>query len=81
VETSTAEFQEEQTVSSEPILLTVPDVQALTKLGRTKVFELIRTGQLPIVRIGRAVRIRRDALERWLADLEEADRLSPRLPR
>ena len=56
---------------SEPILLTVDEVQQLTKLGRTKVYGLIRDGQLPIVRIGRSVRIRREALERWLAALEE----------
>ncbi len=58
-------------MSSEAILLTVTEVQALTQLGRTKVYELIHRGQLPIIRIGRSVRIRRDALERWLDDLEE----------
>jgi excisionase family DNA binding protein len=59
-------------VSSEPILLTVSEVQALTQLGRTKVYELIGAGKLPIIRIGRSVRIRRDALDKWLAELEEA---------
>lgn len=55
---------------SEPMLLTVEDVQHAIRLGRTKIYELIRTGQLPVVRIGRSVRIRRDVLERWLNDLE-----------
>lgn len=59
-------------MSSEPILLTVSEVQALTQLGRTKVYELIGAGKLPIIRIGRSVRIRRDALDKWLAELEEA---------
>jgi len=55
---------------SEPMLLTVEDVQNAIRLGRTKIYELIRTGQLPVVRIGRSVRIRRDVLERWVNDLE-----------
>lgn len=55
---------------SEPILLTVEDVQEQIQLGRTKVYELIRDGVLPVLRIGRAVRIRREALERWLDEVE-----------
>ena len=62
-------------MSHQPILLTVPEVQSLTQLGRTKVYELIQTGQLPIIRIGRSVRIRRDALERWIDELEEGARI------
>lgn len=56
--------------ASEPILLTVEDVQEQIQLGRTKIYELIRDGVLPVVRIGRAVRIRREALERWLNEVE-----------
>lgn len=55
----------------EAMLLTVEEVQEATKLGRTKVYELIRLGELPVVRIGRSVRIRRQALEKWLEVLEE----------
>lgn len=58
-------------MSGESILMTVAEVQTATKLGRTKVYEMIRRGKLPVVRIGRSVRIRREALERWLAQLEE----------
>lgn len=56
---------------SEPMLLTVEDVQNVTRLGRTKVYEMIRTGQLPVIRIGRSVRIRRETLKRLLDELEE----------
>ena len=58
-------------MNSQSVLMTIADVQQATQLGRTKVYELIRQGQLPVVRIGRSVRIRRDALERWLAELEK----------
>lgn len=52
------------------VLLTVKDVQELTQLGRSTVYELIRSGVLPIVRIGRSIRVRREALETWLAEME-----------
>ena len=47
-------------------LLTIRDVMNITKLGRTKIYELLRDGELPCIRIGRSVRIRRDELEAWL---------------
>ena len=56
---------------AETVLLTVRDVQEVTQLGRTKIYELMRDGQLPYLRIGRSVRIRREVLEAWLAKLEE----------
>lgn len=54
-----------------PELLTVRDVQDITQLGRTKVYELIRNGELPVLRIGRSLRIRRDALDKWLLTQED----------
>lgn len=63
---------------AESVLLTVRDVQELTQLGRTKVYELMRDGQLPYLRIGRSVRIRREALDAWLKELELE--LQPVLP-
>lgn len=54
-----------------PLLLTIKEVQEATQLGRTKVYELMRDGRLPVVRIGRTIRVRREALERWLEALEE----------
>ena len=47
-------------------LLTIRDVMNITKLGRTKVYELLRDGELPCIRLGRSVRIRQDDLEAWL---------------
>lgn len=51
---------------TESSLLTIKDVQAITKLGRTTIYELMRTGEVPYLRIGRSVRFRREALETWL---------------
>lgn len=35
-------------------------------LGRSKVYEMMQSGELPVVRIGRSVRVSRVALEEWV---------------
>jgi putative molybdopterin biosynthesis protein len=50
------------------LLLTAEEVAHELRLGRSKVFEMLARGELPRVRIGRAVRIRRTDLERWVAE-------------
>ena len=37
-------------------------------LGRSKTYELIAFGKLPVVRIGRCVRVPAEALRRWVAE-------------
>ena len=50
-----------------PILLRIsPDVTALTRMGRSRLYEEIAAGRLPVVRIGRSVRVRRADLDRWI---------------
>jgi excisionase family DNA binding protein len=52
----------------EPLLLKAADVAKLLGLGRTKVFAMLAAGELPVVRIGRSVRVPRAALERWVVE-------------
>lgn len=66
----------------EPLLLRITEVATTLGLGRTKVCALVRTGELPVVRIGRSVRVPREALQDWIwQHLEGADgslsRISP----
>ncbi|PZR83454.1 MAG: hypothetical protein DLM65_01945 [Candidatus Aeolococcus gillhamiae] len=57
-----------QTLSSTPpLLLTVRQVEAALQLGRTRTYELLRSGQLPTLRVGRLIRVSRVALEEWIA--------------
>lgn len=49
------------------------EVAKLTGLGRTTVFEEIRTGSLESVKVGRARLITAGALDRWLGLRAEAD--------
>ena len=48
------------------LLLRATQVAHLLGLGRSKVYEMMQTGELPIVRIGTAVRVPRAALEAWV---------------
>ena len=49
-----------------PLLLNIPQVARVLSLSRTKVYELIETEGLPVVRFGRAVRVSLAALQQWL---------------
>ena len=54
-------------------LLTIPQVAKRTNLGRTTIYQLIQQGQLCPVRIGRAVRIPSQVLEKWIQNqIDEA---------
>jgi excisionase family DNA binding protein len=50
----------------EPLLLRAGEVAMLLGVGRSTVFTLLAAGELPVVRIGRSVRVPRAALERWI---------------
>ena len=49
-----------------PEWLSLKDVQQLLGIGRTKAYELVTTGELPAVRIGRCIRVNRRELDEWL---------------
>ena len=53
---------------SEPILLRVEEVARALSLGRSKVYELIASGELQSITIGSARRVPVEALLRWLAE-------------
>jgi len=45
------------------LLLPIPEVAAALGIGRTKIYELIATGQLEAVHIGRSCRVPADSLD------------------
>lgn len=49
-------------------LLRVEEAAKVLGVGRTKVYELIGRGEMPVVRIGRCVRIPRQTLDQWIRD-------------
>ncbi|HET6810646.1 MAG TPA: helix-turn-helix domain-containing protein [Acidimicrobiales bacterium] len=54
---------------SRSLLLPIPEVAAALGLGRTKVYELIATGQLEAVHIGRSCRVPADSVETFVERL------------
>ena len=43
--------------------LTLKQVQLRLRIGPTKAYQLVSTGELPCVRVGRAIRIERQTME------------------
>ncbi|RSN59586.1 excisionase [Actinomadura sp. WAC 06369] len=56
---------------AEAKLLTVPEVMAALRLGRCKVYDLIRSGELESVKVGRARRVPADAVDAFIDNLRE----------
>lgn len=52
----------------QPLLLKAEEVALLLGLGRSKVYGMIASGELPVTRIGTAVRVPRAQLENWVDD-------------
>lgn len=57
-----------ETSGVQPMLLTIPEAARMIGLGRSKTYELVTRGELRVVRIGRAVRLPRTAVENWVAE-------------
>ena len=55
------------------MLIDSREVARLLGVGRTKAFELMGRGELPVVRIGRCLRVSLAALEVWVADRSVPD--------
>ena len=53
-------------ISYLPLALTVLEAGQVLRVGRSVTYELVRSGQLRSVRIGRSIRIPRDALVEYL---------------
>ena len=58
-------------VMPQRLLLRIPEVAETLGIGRTKIYEIIATGELPTVRVGRAVRISVTTLQKWVEEREQ----------
>jgi excisionase family DNA binding protein len=53
---------------SDTVLLTIKEVCARTKLARSTVYELVKIGALPVVRIGHRVYVKETDLARFISE-------------
>lgn len=49
-------------------ILTVREVAEYLRLSEAKVYRMANDGQLPVVRLGKTWRFRKDLLDEWLAE-------------
>jgi len=54
------------TESSQPVLLYVSEAAKMLALSRARVYQMVASGEVPHVRFGKAVRIPRAALLRYI---------------
>ena len=45
-----------------PIILTIEDLMKVLSIGKNSAYELVRSGQIKSIRIGRQIRITKDAV-------------------
>jgi excisionase family DNA binding protein len=65
-----------KSVDAPRLLLSVAEVALMLRCGRTKAYEIVKSGQLPVVRIGRSVRVPAAGLEEWVHQ-QTVDRRRP----
>ena len=58
--------QRERSLQDLPLVLTVEDLMEVLNIGRNTAYEIVRSGQIRSVRIGKNYRVPRDAVEEFL---------------
>ena len=61
-------MERQQEAPTQRLLLRIPEVAKALGLGRTKIYELIDAGELPVIHVGRAVRVSVTALQKWVEE-------------
>ena len=62
-----------QQAGSDREWLTLREMQEMLSIGRTKAWQLVASGEVPAVKIGRSVRVSRKELEGWLEEQRYLD--------
>ena len=59
--------QRYKSISEMPLTLRVEDLMPILDIGRNTAYELVRSGEIRSIKVGRQLRIPRDAVEEFLA--------------
>lgn len=60
-----------RTSGAEPLAVRIPDAVRMTGIGRSKLYQLIASGDLETIKIGRCTLITMDALRSLLANAQD----------
>jgi excisionase family DNA binding protein len=63
--------QDKEVIELRGELLRAQEVARILGVGRSKAYELMLRGELPVIRIGRLVRAPRHGLDQWILDRTE----------
>ena len=55
------------------MLLTIEGIRILLRIGKTKAYELVKSGELRSLKVGNGRRIHKDDLDKFLNHLRERD--------
>ena len=56
----------------DPVIWTVHEVAQYLRISEAKVYRLVKEQRLPVVRLGKTWRFRKDLLDDWLSDCAES---------
>ena len=63
---------------ADSVIMTVKDVAEYLRMSEAKVYKLAREGLLPVMRIGKAWRFRKDLLDAWVEQCSTSAGAGPR---
>jgi excisionase family DNA binding protein len=61
-----------QKIKDDLTILTVHEVAEYLRMSEAKVYRLVKEGHLPVIRIGKTWRFRKDLLDDWLTKCAES---------
>jgi excisionase family DNA binding protein len=64
---------EKQKDVTDSAIMTVRDVAEYLRMSEAKVYKLVKEGVLPVVRIGKTWRFRKDLLDDWLKESSRSE--------
>jgi len=59
-----------QEIDKEPRMMTTAEVAKYLRVSRATVYRLVKQGEIPVSRIAKHLRFRRDVIDRWLSEKE-----------
>ena len=59
-----------QEIDKEPRMMTTAEVAKYLRVSRATVYRLVKQRKIPVSRIAKHLRFRRDVIDRWLSEKE-----------
>lgn len=57
-------------IDKEPRMMTTGEVAKYLRVSRATIYRLVKQGEIPVSRIAKHLRFRRDIIDRWLSEKE-----------